>query len=318
MQNPITFHDHKPTDLRLYDAVVQGLSAPRKALSPKFFYDERGSQLFDAICDQPEYYLPDAERRLLNRISAELGELVGSGRVIIEPGAGSLAKVQLLLDVLRPSAYVPMDISSDYLREAAEDLSAAYPWLAIHATCVDFTHSLPVPDKVPEGPRLAFFPGSSLGNFHPHEALEFLRMIHDVLGPDGQLLIGVDTKKPAPVLHAAYNDAAGVTAEFNRNLLHRIQRELETDIKPETFEHHAFYNQDRGRVEMHLVSRIEQQIHVGEHRFHFKDGESLHTECSYKYSPDEFLDLATEARLRPVRHWLADDALFAVYLLQLA
>jgi len=315
MSLPITFHDYKPQHLSLFDAVVNGLSRSRKTIPPKFFYDERGSQLFEAICEQPEYYLPDAEQELLQACVDDIAGLTGQGRVVIEPGAGSMTKIRLLLDQLRPSAYVPMDISCEYLQWAAHDLSNDTPWLAIHAACVDFTHSIPIPDPVPDSKRLAFFPGSSLGNFHQHEAQAFLTMLRNTLGNDGMLLIGVDTKKPQHILDAAYNDAAGVTAQFNLNLLQRIHRELEADCDLKAFAHRAFYNAEQGRVEMHLVSQCDQELRVNGHSFHFSSGETVQTECSYKYTPDEFLALAMRAGFVPVKHWLAERGLFGVYLL---
>ena len=313
---PNTFHDYKPRGLSFHDAVVNGLSQAHKTLPPKFFYDERGSQLFEEICRQPEYYLPDAERELLCECIDEIAQLCGTGRVIIEPGAGRLIKIRLLLDRLRPSAFVPMDISGQFLKSSMQDLARDYPWLAIHAACVDFTHSMPVPEPVPDEPRLVFFPGSSLGNFHYDEAVAFLRRVRETLGADGLLLIGVDTKKPAPILHAAYNDGAGVTAQFNLNLLCRMVRELDADLDPDNFDHLACYNSELGRIEMHLVSRQQQQIRIDDHKFAFGRGESVHTECSYKYTPDEFLSLAAEAGLSEVKHWLAKDRLFCVYLLK--
>jgi dimethylhistidine N-methyltransferase len=316
MKGTVTFYDGKPETLNLYDAVVEGLSLPRKAIPPKFFYDEQGSELFDAICQQPEYYLPQTERQLLQRCTTDIAHLTGLHRVLIEPGAGNLAKVRLLLDALQPRAYVPMDISCEYLQCMSTELAQAYPWLAIHAVCVDYSHSLPLPESIPAGPRLAFFPGSSLGNFHPSEAREFLSMVRGTVAEDGMLLIGVDTKKPEAILHAAYNDAAGITAQFNLNLLQRLRRELDADIDPQGFEHHAYYNADKGRVEMHLVSRRTQEIRINGHRFHFTPGESVHTECSYKYTPEEFQALAHEAGFTSIQHWLADDGLFAIYLLE--
>lgn len=315
MTTQVEFHDHSPETLSLYQAVVQGLSRPRKMIPPKFFYDERGSELFEAICEQPEYYLPAAEQGLLNDCAEEIAALAGRHRVVIEPGAGSLKKIRLLLEALQPSTYVPMDISGDYLQSAAQQLGAEFPWLPIHAACVDFTHSMPLPQELPEGPRLAFFPGSSLGNFHPPEARDFLALIQATLGSGGMLLIGVDTKKPAPILDAAYNDAAGLTAQFNRNLLYRIRRELGAHCDPDSFRHHAFYNPDAGRIEMHLVSERTQALQLNGHRFEFQSGESVHTECSYKYTPEEFIALAAEAGFVPVKHWLGQDRLFAVYLL---
>jgi dimethylhistidine N-methyltransferase len=315
MAAQLSFHDYQPEELDLHDAVVRGLSRLPKAIPPKFFYDARGSALFDAICRQPEYYPPTVERRLLGERAGEIASLTGRGRVVIEPGAGSAEKIRLLLDALRPAAYVPMDISGDYLRLAAQALADEYPWLPVHAACVDFTHSLPVPETLPGQERLVFFPGSSLGNFEPQEAREFLQLCCATAGANGMLLIGVDTKKDPDILHAAYNDAAGVTAAFNRNLLHRIREELRADCDPDAFEHRAFYNADDGRIEMHLVSQRAQQLRIKGHSFAFAPGEALHTECSYKYAPEEFLDLAGRAGFRPVRHWLDREGLFALYLL---
>lgn len=314
MVHPITFHDHKPVTLNLYDAVIRGLSRTPKSIPPKFFYDERGSALFAAICEQPEYYPPDVEQAMLAELAGEIAGLTGTGRVIFEPGAGAAAKIRLLLPHLKPLAYVPMDISCEFLREAACNLADTFPGLPIHATCVDFTHSLPLPKTVPSGPRLAFFPGSSIGNFTPASARDFLAMVHDRLGPDGMLLIGVDTKKDPHILHAAYNDAAGVTAAFNLNLLHRIRNETGIECRPENFEHRAFYNPEQGRIEMHLVSRRAQTLRLNGHRFEFSEGESLHTENSYKYTPQEFIHLAASAGLELQNYWLGREELFALYL----
>ena len=318
MSARITFHDFKPEGLSLREAVIQGLSRDCKTIPPKFFYDERGSALFDVICRQPEYYLPDVERVMLTRLAGEIAAYTGSGRVLIEPGAGNASKIRLLLDALKPVAYVPLDISFDYLKSAAQELVTAYPWLPVHAVCADYTHSLPLPEDLPEGLRLVFFPGSSLGNFEPAEALDFLSRVHCALGHGGMLLIGVDTKKPAPILDAAYNDAAGVTAAFNLNLLHRIRRELGADLDPRTFSHHAYYNSEAGRIEMHLVSQQAQHVRVNGHNFQFQNGETLHTENSYKYAPQEFLSLADRTGFRPRSHWLDRQGLFAVYLLEVA
>lgn len=314
----LTLHDHQPVLASLHDAVVRGLSRRPKEIAPKFFYDDRGSRLFDRICEQPEYYPPAVERRMLAELADEVAAQVGTGRVLIEPGAGSAAKVRLILDALRPSAFVPMDICFEHLKASVTDLARAYPWLLVHATCVDFSRDLRMPDAAPDGPRLLFFPGSSLGNFDHADARRFLERVRATVGPDGMVLIGVDTKKDEAVLNAAYNDAAGVTAEFNLNLLHRMRDELDMDVDPDTFEHQAFYNADAGRVEMHLVSQVDQTLRVNGHRFDFAAGESLHTENSYKYTPEEFLALAAGSGLRPVQHWLDDDDLFAIYLLAAA
>jgi dimethylhistidine N-methyltransferase len=311
----VTFHDFEPRIQSLFEAVVEGLARPDKRVPPKFFYDARGSELFDGICAQPEYYLPDVERTLLHEMVDELAEHTETAGVLIEPGAGSAEKVRLLLDRLRPAAYVPIDISGEHLRRAAERLAADYPWLEIHASCDDFSQEMHLPESVPPGHRLAFFPGSSLGNFEPTEARRFLERLAGLVGHGGKLLIGVDNKKDQSVLHAAYNDAAGMTAEFNRNLLERINRELDADFEPEQFDHEAFYNSEQGRVEMHLISRREQEVHVDGHRFRFEAGERLHTENSYKYRPEEFLDIAAEAGFGLLKHWTDSRRYFSVFLL---
>lgn len=314
----VTFHDHKPRVLSLYDAVVDGLSRTDKSIPPKFFYDERGSRLFERICEQPEYYPPTVEGRMLDALASEIAALTGTGRLLIEPGAGNAAKVRLLLNALRPAAFVPMDISFDYLKAAARRLAVEYPWLPVHAACVDFSHSLPVPRAAPDAPRLLFFPGSSLGNFDPGEAEVFLRMAHHTLGEEGLLLIGVDTKKSESLLNAAYNDAAGVTAEFNLNLLHRMRRELGMELDPEAFEHRAFYNPGAGRVEMHLVSKRRQTLNLDGDCFELAAGEFVHTENSYKYAPPEFIALASRSGFNEVGHWVDGDGLFAIYLFEAA
>jgi dimethylhistidine N-methyltransferase len=318
MTAEIHFHDLKPEGLSLHEAVVSGFSLEQKMIPPKFFYDARGSALFDEICRQPEYYLPDVERAMLSDLAPEFARHAGQRRVVIEPGAGSAVKVRLLLDALSPSAYVPMDISCGYLKQAAQALAGECPGLAVHAVCVDYTHSLPLPPGIPDGPRLGFFPGSSLGNFEPAEARAFLGMFSGMLGKDGMLLIGVDTKKAPAILDAAYNDAAGITAAFNLNLLHRIRRELGAEVDPEAFTHHAYYNPQAGRIEMHLISSEAQQVKVNGYSFRFQAGEGLHTESSYKYTPQEFLALAGASGFRPRCHWLDRQGLFALYLLDVA
>ena len=316
MNKTLSFHNYKPETVSLQVAVVDGLSRVMKSIPPKYFYDERGSKLFDEICRQAEYYPPTVELKLIEQNAAEIAQLTGQGRVLIEPGAGSAHKIRLLLDVLKPSAFIPMDISFDYLKSVSMTLAEEYPWLPIHAACVDFTHSLPVPEEAPEGKRLVFFPGSSIGNFDHTEAGVFLAMVHDALGQGGMLLIGVDTRKDEQVLNAAYNDKAGITAEFNLNLLHRMRDELGMSIDLDSFSHKAFYNAQEGRIEMHLVSKKDQTLELNDSRFGFTEGESIHTENSYKYSPAEFLSLAKNSGFNRVRQWLDKERLFAVYLFE--
>lgn len=300
----------------LETAVLEGLGRSPKAIPPKFFYDRRGSELFDAICAQPEYYLPAAEREILQTRAAAIATRTGSGCVLIEPGAGNGAKVRLLLEHIRPSVFVPLDISGSYLQASAERLSRDFPWLRVHAARADFSHGLELPAGLPEGRRVAFYPGSSLGNFEPEAAVAFLATVREALGDTGGLLIGIDTKKDAGLLNAAYNDTAGVTAAFNLNLLHRIRRELETDLEPDNFHHHAFYNPEQGRIEMHLVSRVAQEVRVNDSVFPFLAGETIHTESSYKYQPEEFRMLARRAGFQPLDLWLDSRGLFSFHYLE--
>jgi dimethylhistidine N-methyltransferase len=313
----VRFYDYKPVPTSLHQAVIEGLSRRRRSIPPRYFYDTRGSELFEQICEQPEYYLPNAEREILQRYAGEIAELIGPGSVVIEPGAGNSCKVRLLLDALRPAAYVPMDIAGEFLLESAAALGKAYPWLDIRAACVDFVHQLVVPDDIPDGRRLAFFPGSSLGNFEPAEAVDFLSRIAHAVGANGTLLIGVDLRKDKPTLDAAYNDRQGVTAAFNRNVLERINRELNADFDPDLFAHKAFFNEAAGRIEMHLVSACDQRVRIDGHVFDFCTGDTIHTECSYKYTPEEFRRLAAKAGFHEVRCWLDSQALFSVHYLEL-
>lgn len=309
----LRFTDLHPEQTDLAGAVLAGLARRPKRIEPKFFYDDRGSKLFDAICDQPEYYLPDAEREILETHRDAISEALGSGCVLIEPGAGSAAKVRLFLEELRPSAYVPLDISGDYLYRAAHDLAYDFPWLDIHAACLDFAHSLQLPEQLPEAHKVAFFPGSSLGNFEPDAAVRFLTEVCAAVEPGGSLLIGVDIPKDEAILDAAYNDRAGVTAGFNKNLLVRIARELDSDVEPDEFEHLAFYNREAGRVEMHLRSRRAQQVRVNGETFAFEAGETIHTECSYKYDQMQFREMAKRAGFRHEQVWRDSRDLFQVH-----
>jgi dimethylhistidine N-methyltransferase len=234
---------------------------------------------------------------------------------LIELGSGASRKIRLLLEAMRPRHYLGIDISREFLRQSAEHLAQDYPWLEVHAACADFTQDFELPAGAGEGKRLAFFPGSTIGNFEPHEALAFLQRVRRLIQPDGALLIGVDLKKDPAILNAAYNDSAGLTAQFNLNLLQRLHTELGAEVDPRGFRHRAFYNTVRGRVEMHLVSRRAQDIRLDGQCFHFAPGEGIHTENSYKYSLEEFHALARGAGLRPCQAWLDDERLFSVHYL---
>ncbi len=310
--NSVQFYDAHPAPADFYAEVINGLQTSPKQIPPKFFYDETGSRLFDAICDCPEYYPTRTEMLLLKRFASEIRNLIGEDCLLIEPGSGSSRKVRLLLDTLQPAAYQPMDISRRYLIETAQKLAAEYPWLDVYAVCSDFTSELPLPFSPPHQHKVAFFPGSSIGNFEPAEAVLFLHRIAAAVEPGGGLLIGVDLKKDPQILHDAYNDAAGITADFNLNLLTRINRELDGEFDPATFRHHAFYNEALGRVEMHLHSKIRQTVSVAQQAFRFESDESIHTECSYKYTIEEFACLAGQADLQLQQAWTDDNNLFSL------
>ncbi len=308
----VNFYDYRPQLADFYTEVVDGLSQTPKALSPKYFYDEIGSKLFDEICELSEYYLTRTETALLKACAQEITALVDEGCLLVEPGSGSSNKVRLLLNALKPHAYLPMDISRKHLLASAESLSMDYPWLRVHAACVDFSEPLELPYSAPGGKCVAFFPGSTIGNFSPEGVINFLANVADMVGQGGGLLIGVDLKKDASILRAAYNDKKGVTARFNLNMLRRINDELGADFDLDQFRHWAYYNEDDGRIEMHLVSCRRQMMTLGSHQISFEEGETIHTENSYKYALNEFRDLAREAGLERVKAWTDPLELFSV------
>jgi L-histidine Nalpha-methyltransferase len=297
--------------------VLDGLSRSPKALPAKLLYDARGSRLFDRICELEEYYPTRTEIGILADRAAEIGRLAGPGAVLVELGSGSSVKVRLVLDQLKaPAAYIPIDISAEHLESAAAALKADYPELPIVPVAADFTRSIRLPDIADGGRRVGFFPGSTIGNFEPAEAEGFLRRLRALLGGGARLVLGVDLKKEEGVLNAAYDDAAGVTAAFNLNLLQRINREAGGDFDPDGFAHRGFYNRDKGRVEMHLVSRRDQLVTVAGETIRFAAGETIHTESSYKYALDEFAGLAERAGWRALRRWTDAKQLFSVWFLE--
>ena len=314
----VSFHDLHPTADDLAADVLAGFSRAQKSIPPKYFYDVEGSRLFDAITALPEYYPTRTEAAMLHEYADEIAKKAGTGRLLVEPGSGSCTKARILFEGLQPCAYVPMDISREHLRVAAQQVAVEFPWLEVHAACTDFTRLMTLPPDSPEGRRLAFFPGSSIGNFDPDYAVGFLAMIADMVGPGGQLLIGVDLKKDKAVLEAAYDDARGVTAAFNLNLLARINRELRGDFDLAQWRHEALYNEAKGRIEMHLVSRVAQPVHLQGQTFDFAEGETIHTENSYKYGVAEFRDLASRAGFGTDTVWVDADRLFSLHLLQTA
>ena len=295
--------------------VIEGLSQPRKALPPKYFYDAEGSRLFDRICRLPEYYPTRAELALTRAHLADIARFAGRGCELVEYGSGASLKTRLLLRALRPAAYVPVDISHSALAGAARRLAREFGWLHIFAVVGDFSQPLrlPVFRRRAGRRRVVYFPGSTIGNLDLQEAQAFLSMSRAQVGAGGAMLIGVDLKKDAQLLHAAYNDARGVTARFNLNLLRRVNRELGANFDLRRFRHYAFYNAGPGRIEMHLVSLARQSVRLGRHRFAFERGETIHTENSYKYSVAEFRALAAEAGFRTARAWQDAQGRFALF-----
>jgi dimethylhistidine N-methyltransferase len=297
--------------------VITGLSAAQKSISPKYFYDAEGSQLFEAICTLPEYYPTRAETALLTEIAPQLAEWVADDAALVEFGAGACDKVRLLLDAVPQIAlYVPIDICSNALESASARLRQRYPALRIAPLVDDFTRALHLPAETQGHPRVGFFPGSTLGNFTRPQAVRFLRSARELLGPDARFIIGVDMVKDAPTLEAAYDDAAGVTARFNKNLLTRINRELNANFNVEAFDHLAVWNAERERMEMHLVSQVEQVVKVAGHSFHFAAGERLHTENSHKFTVASFTELAGRAGWSVSQVWISDAPEMALFSLQ--
>jgi len=308
--------DRAPPAASLRDEVLAGLARPQKAIPPKFFYDARGCELFDAICDLPEYYPTRTELAIMRAHAGEMAETLGAGCALIEIGCGNSAKTRLLLAQLSPTAFVPVDIAAEQLAASCDTLAQAFPDLRIYPVRADF--ALPVilpPALAParQQRRVLYFPGSTIGNFTREEALAFLQRWKPLLGVGGALLIGVDLKKDAAVLDAAYNDAAGITAAFNMNLLARLNRELGADFDLAAFRHRAFYDAALGRIEMHLESLRAQTVTVAGARFAFVAGETIHTEISCKYSLAEFAALGAAAGFAPVRAWTDPAALFSVH-----
>ncbi|HET7086508.1 MAG TPA: L-histidine N(alpha)-methyltransferase [Rhizomicrobium sp.] len=296
--------------------LLAGLRRTPKEIACKYFYDDVGSRLFDAICELPEYYQTRTENALLNRHAGEIARLMGSGAEIVEFGAGSLRKVRALLDALEaPRAYTPLDISGGYLGQVARALAADYPALTLRPVVCDFTRPLDIPE-LPGAPRRAgFFPGSTIGNFKPDAAMALLRSMRSSLRGGG-LLIGVDLVKDPARLHAAYNDTAGITALFNKNLLARANRELEADFDLGAFAHYAPYNMAAHRIEMYLVSLKRQSVSLCGQRLEFASGEAVHTEDSHKYTIESFREMAARAGFNPRAVWTDEERLFSLHWLE--
>ena len=297
--------------------VIYGLSQNPKTLKPKYFYDNIGAQLFTEICTTPEYYPTRTEISILSENAKDIASIIGDDTALIEYGSGALEKIKILLNSLhQPAGLIPVDISEDQLFVSAENLQKLYPNLEILPVAADFTKPIPIPEfSRPPKKRVAFFPGSTIGNFEPDLAIQFLDGVNKTIGPNGLLLIGFDLKKDTDTLLAAYDDKQGITASFNKHLLSRINNELEGNFNLDTFEHIARYNKDRGRIEMHLESKMEQAVSIHNELFKFLKGETIHTENCYKFTEKSFTAMSSQAGLSPLKTWTDDQNLFAVMLL---
>lgn len=297
----------------LKQELLNGLFAKEKYINPKFFYDETGSQLFEKIMQLPEYYPSRTEMALLEKYQAEIATAIGTDIVLIEPGAGNCEKVQYILPTLKPKCYMPIDISAEFLFECAGNLQSKFPYIDIHAVADDMQAKVKVPEKFKHNDKVIFYPGSTIGNYKPDEALEFLKHAREVAGKEGGLLIGVDLQKDKAILDAAYNDEQGVTALFNLNVLSHVNKLLDSDINIELFEHVAFYNEEHCRIEMHLESKAEHICNLNNSsQVSFSESERIHTEYSYKYTLESFSQLAKKAGLQLKDYWVDDNELFSV------
>ena len=298
--------------------VIEGLGKNPKILKPKYFYDNRGAQLFTEICTTPEYYPTRTEIKILNQNAEDIASQIGDNTALIEYGSGALEKIRILLNFLNePVGLIPVDISEDQLFASAKNLENFYPNLEILPVAADFTKPIPIPTlSHPPKKHVAFFPGSTIGNFEPDLAIQFLEGVTKTIGIDGLLLVGFDLKKDTETLLAAYDDQRGITAAFNKNLLSRINHELDGNFNLDTFEHLAQYNYNEGRIEMHLRSTTEQTVSINKELFKFLEGETIHTENCYKFTEESFTAMSIKAGLSPVKTWTDDQNLFAVMLLR--
>ena len=310
---PALQHESVEADGSFAHDVQAGLTAKPKRLSPKYFYDEAGSRLFEQITALPEYYPTRSELAILRDNAAAIAQYIPAGAALIEFGSGSSRKARILLSTA-PTVltYVPVDISSSMLAQETQSLRRDYPKLKVLPIEADFTKPFRLPPVLAEVPHVGFFPGSTIGNFEPHEASSFLRQARQILGAGATLIIGFDLVKDKAVLHAAYDDAAGITAKFNLNLLTRINRELGANFDLASFSHEAFYNSERHRIEMHLASKMRQKVRVLGRAIDFRAGETIHTENSYKYTLESFSALARGAGWTPVAAWTDANGYFSV------
>ncbi len=314
------FADYEPPAGDFLSDALAGLAQSPKTISPKYFYDQKGSALFDEICRTPEYYVTRTELTLLDEIGEEVATLTGPDAVVVEWGSGSSWKIRKLLDALdRPAEYIAIDISRDHLLAAAADIAKEYPSVKVGAICADFLEHITLPPEavVGKGRRLGFLPGSTIGNFEPATAARIMRRVAEVVGSGGALLIGADLQKDEKRLLAAYDDAGGVTAAFNLNLLDRMVAELDAKLDRAAFVHHVRYCHDRHRIEMHLKAKHPTTIEINGQVFPFAEGETIHTENSHKFTPESFHAVAAQAGFVPQKVWIDPEKLFSLHYLVL-
>jgi len=304
-----------PHDQEFVEALLDGLKGDKKSIPCRYLYDARGSELFEGITRQPEYYPTRTEAAILEECAPMIAASLPEAPVLLEFGSGSSLKTEILLDAIaaKLTAYIPLDISPAALEEARDRLARRYPDLNIEPITADFHEPVRIPDRYTGNPHIGFFPGSTIGNLLPDEAVHLLESFHETLRPDGRLIIGTDLQKPLEVLLPAYNDAAGVTADFNLNVLRHANAAAGSDFDMEKFEHVAVWNDERARIEMHLVSKTDHTVTIGGQRVRFRQGEHLHTENSHKYTIEGFHDLVARAGWKPVRVWTDDNDYFAVH-----
>lgn len=301
-----------PSEDEHFLEIIAGLKSQQKTVNPKFFYDKTGSELFEAITQSPEYYPTRTEIGILQQHGQSIAECLGSNIQLIEPGAGSCEKVRYLLEKLRPQRYLPMDISMDFLQKSANQLVKEHPWLSVQAIAADFNHDIEFPNFPNNSNVVVFYPGSTIGNFEPSEAVKFLKRLGQWTRGKGGILLGVDLQKDVNVLNRAYNDAEGITERFNLNILDNINTLIDSNFDTDNFDHQAFYNSDKHRIEMHLQANKSHQVHCGDELIEFVAGETIHSENSYKYTLEGIGDLAQRAGLHLQQSWCDEDELFSI------
>lgn len=311
----VTLYDLEPSKPDMLKEILAGLSGPSKSIPPKYLYDQRGSELFESITQQPEYYLTRAEEDILATYSEEISQTLGSNLFLVEFGSGSSGKTRALLSSIKPQAYMPIDISKQHLQLATRALSEEYPWLDIRPACADYSQDFELPWVPPNAKPIVFFPGSSVGNFELSQAQACLERISRLVGQDGGLLIGVDRTKTKDTLNAAYNDAGGVTAAFSLNILSHINHTLNSNFVLDCFAHEAHYNDPENRVEIYLRSLVDQQVCIEDHHFHFQAGERILIEYSHKYTTESFLKIAEKTGFVSKEHWMDAEEYFSVFYL---